>query len=146
MYTSSNNRLPISIFRPTTASASDNLKNATHYSRIHLSAKAEAAKKALDKATHLQDTFILGHLSEVLIFDNDPKEHDAHIKAVFDMSKANEMKADPELCCLDQPSWADVGFHIEQISNDTQQAFLVVLREHVEPETLAAIDRGSVVK
>lgn len=140
---SRSNSLPISIFRPTTASAADNLKNATRYSRVHLSAKPEAAKEALEKAPHLQDTFVLCHLSEVLIFDNDSEEHAAHVKAVFEMSRVNGMKADPELCSLDEPTWTKVGFHIEQISKDAQPAFLVVLREHLTPETLAA-DRGSV--
>lgn len=140
----SSNSLPssvASVFYPDSASAADNLKNATLFTRIHIRATPQDAQDALNSAPQLRNTFLLGHLSDVLIFDNDKEQHITHVSAVLEMLRGKDMKADIELCAFDKPSWTEAGFHIDPVGKDGQQAFMIVLREHLAPDTLAAIDR-----
>src|ERR1700712_2921909 len=97
----SSNRLPsevASVFYPDPASAADNLKNATLFTRIHIRATPQAARDALNSAPQLRNTFVLGYLSDVLIFDNDKEQHTTHVRAVLEMLRGKDMKADIELC------------------------------------------------
>jgi hypothetical protein len=57
------------------------------------------------------------------------------------MLMGKDMNADIELCAFNKPSWTAAGFYIDPLGKDGQQAFMIVLREHFAPETLAAIDR-----
>ena len=130
-----------SVFYPKPALAADNLKNAMLFTRLHLRTTPQTTQAVLDSAPQLRNTFLLGHLNNVLIFDTDHEQHVAHVNAVLDMLRGKDIKADIELCAFHKPSWTEAGFYIDPIGKDGQQAFLVTLREHLAPDALAAIDR-----
>jgi hypothetical protein len=77
-----------------------------------------------------------------LIFDNNKEDHEAHVKEVLEMLRSKNMKADLPLCAFDKPSWAEAGFHIDPVGTDDQGAFMVVLREHLALDAIAAVDRA----
>ncbi|KAL9576151.1 MAG: hypothetical protein Q9212_007341 [Teloschistes hypoglaucus] len=121
----------VSVFYPSPASAGTNLKNATLFTRINIIASPEVTKAALESTPTLQNTFCLGHLNNVLIFDNDGEEHTSHVSAVLEMLVARDLKAYIHGCAFDKASWTDAGF---QFDNAGREAFMVVLREHLAPD------------
>lgn len=142
---SSNNSLPsfvASVFAPASAAAADNLRNAARYTRIHIIATPEVARDALNSTPRLKNTFLLGHLSDVLVFDKNEEEHTAHVSAVLEMLRGKGLKADINHCSFDKKNWMEAGFHIEPIGGDGRHAFMVVLREHLAPDALRSIGRS----
>lgn len=137
-----------SVFYPSPPSAAENLKNASLFTRLHIRATPQVAQQAINSTPTLRNTFLLGHLNDVLIFDTEKGAHITHVKAVLKMLEEKGMTADINLCAFDKPDWTSAGFHIDPIGNENEnkggrgkQAFMVVLREHLTEEALAAIDR-----
>ncbi|TEY87349.1 hypothetical protein BOTCAL_0003g00290 [Botryotinia calthae] len=136
-----------SVFYPSLPSAAENLKNATLFTRLHIRATPQVAQQAIDSTPTLRNTFLLVHLNDVLIFDTEKEAHIVHVSAVLKMLEEKGMKADINLCAFDKPDWTSAGFYIDPIGNENEnraggkQAFMIVLREHLTEEALAAIDR-----
>jgi hypothetical protein len=70
-----------SIFYSKSASAADNLKNATLFTRIHIRATPQAAQDALNSAPQLRNTFLFVNLSDILVFEKDKEQHETNVAA-----------------------------------------------------------------
>ncbi|KAL9022954.1 MAG: hypothetical protein Q9196_007452 [Gyalolechia fulgens] len=79
----------VSVFYPDPVQAAINLKNATIFTRINIIATPQTVRAALESTSVLQNTFCLGHLNNVLIFDGDTQEHTLHVRAVLQMLRDN---------------------------------------------------------
>lgn len=69
------------------------------------------------------------------------EEHITNVSAVLEILGEKQMRAGIDLCASDKPNRAEPGFNIDPIDNDDLQAFNVVLRRHLAPDALEAIDR-----
>ena len=124
------------VFYPSNSQAAKNLKNATFFTRINIIAAPSAVTAMLERTHQIQNTFCYGHYNDVLVFDAERAAHTEHVRAVLQMLQDGDTKANIRLCAFNKPTWADAGFHIEEIQNNGKVAFMVVLREHLAPDTL----------
>ncbi|KAL8692041.1 MAG: hypothetical protein Q9218_002850 [Villophora microphyllina] len=94
----------VSVFYPHVAQAATNLKNATLFTRINVIASPETVKTALESTPTLLNTFCLGHLNNVLVFDSDREQHVPHVCTLLNMMRDKGLKADIDLCAFDKPN------------------------------------------
>jgi len=128
-----------SVFYPDQPQAAANLKNASIFTRINVTAAPSAVKAALDSSPDIRNTFCLAHYSDVLIFNDANEEHRTHVRAVLQMLQDRGMKANLKRCAFTKPSWAEAGFQIEALGGEGKQAFMVLLREQIAPEALDGV-------
>lgn len=128
-----------SVFYPHHRSAADSLKSANLFTRVHIRATPEAAKIAVESTPQLRNTFCLLHHNDVLVFDKAKEDHITHTRAVLQMLRDKNMKADIDRCAFDKETWGEAGFHIDPLSDG--EAFMIILREHLADDALASIDR-----
>jgi hypothetical protein len=129
------------IFYPIPEAAAENLQTATLFTRIYIRTTPQVVADALKKSPHLTNTFLLGHYNNVLVFDRVKEEHMTHVRAVLQMLRDKDLKADIDHCAFDKPSCAEAGFYIDPIRTAGKVAFMVVLKEHLAPGALAVIDQ-----
>lgn len=120
------------VFYPEPQVAAQMLQAATVFTRINVRATSETVMEALNRSPHLQNTFLLGHLNNILVFDADQEEHTTHVKAVLQMLTDEKLKADIKLCAFTKPSWVEAGFRIEVIQTIPDTAFMILLSEHLQ--------------
>jgi len=130
------------IFFPALPAAAQNLQTATLFTRIHIRATPQIVKDALENTPNLKQSFLLGHHSDVLVFDRVEEEHVTHVRALLQMLRDKDLKADLEKCAFNKKTWAEAGFHIDPVQGRGKVAFMVVLREHLTPDALAMVDGG----
>ena len=94
----------------------------------------------LENTPNLKQSFLLGHYSDVLVFDRVEEEHVTHVKVLLQMLSDKDLSADIEKCAFDMRSWAEAGFHIDPVQGRGKIAFMVVLREHLTPDALVMVD------
>lgn len=126
-----------SVFYPTPVQAAINLRNATLFTRINVRADPQRVNAAFAATPNVQNTFSLGHLSDILVFDSAKPQHTAHVKAVLQMLRDNKLYMDTKRCAFDKPSWTEAGFHIEPVG-EKGECFMVLLKEQIresEPKT-----------
>ena len=121
------------VFYPADPKAAENLKSATIFTRINIRATPQKVNEILNSPS-ISNTFCLGHLNDVLLFDVLEAEHTPHIRALLLLLTEKSMKADIPHCAFNQSSWANAGFHIEPLSGRGNQAFMVLLRENIGSE------------
>ncbi|KAL8769236.1 MAG: hypothetical protein Q9209_004737 [Squamulea sp. 1 TL-2023] len=126
----------VSVFYPSPVRAATNLTNATIFTRINIIADPQVVQAALESTPALQNTFCLGHLNNILVFDGDKDNHTSHVRTVLQMLTDKSLKADIHGCAFNKDSWVEAGFHIEPVGGNGQKAFMVVLREHCAPGAL----------
>ncbi|KAL8941824.1 MAG: hypothetical protein Q9216_002024 [Gyalolechia sp. 2 TL-2023] len=126
----------VSVFYPTPAQAATNLKNATIFTRINILAAPQNISAALESSSTLQNTFCLGHLNNILVFGDKKEEHYDHVRAVMQVLKDKDLRADIRHCAFTKSNWTEAGFQISPVGGDRRQAFMVVLREHLAPDAL----------
>ncbi|KAI4166613.1 MAG: hypothetical protein LQ343_007908, partial [Gyalolechia ehrenbergii] len=102
----------VSLFYPTPAQAATNLENAKIFTRIYVLATSENVKTALESTPTVQNIFCLGHLNNILVFDDEKEEHWVHVRAVLQMLKDKGLTADAHRCAFTKASWAEAGFQI----------------------------------
>jgi hypothetical protein len=138
------NILPLSAFSffyHIPSSAIDNLKDATIFTRLHLQATPQAVQNAVSSMPELQNTFLLVHLNRILLFDHDREQHSAHLRAVLAMLQRKGIEFILHLSAWFKPSWKEAGFDIWQ-PGEVGHVLALVLREHLGPELLEALDLG----
>lgn len=131
------------IFYPAARLAAENLQTAILFTRIYIRATPQVVADALEKSTHLANTFLLGHYNNVLVFNHDQEEHTTHVRGVLQILSDKDLKADINHCAFDKPSWAEAGFHIDPIMAAGKVAFMVVLTENLAPDALALVETST---
>jgi hypothetical protein len=106
---------PASVFYPSPVSAATNLKTATLFTRLHILASPSDVQTAIANNPNLRATFMLGHHSDVLVFDKEKELHTAHVRMVLQMCKEKDLRCALQKCAFDMPDWTAAGFHIEEI-------------------------------
>jgi hypothetical protein len=125
------------VFYPSNSQAATNLKNATLFTRLNILAAPTTVSTMLERTQQIQNTFCIGHYNSILVFDTEREAHTEHVRTVLQMLQDGDTKADIRGCAFSKSNWVDAGFHIEEIQNNGQVAFMVVLREHLAPDALA---------
>ena len=57
------------------------------------------------------------------------------------MLRDKDMKANIRLCVFNKPNQTEAGFYIDLVNKDGQQAFMIILKKHLAPDVLKAINR-----
>ena len=122
------------VFYPADPKAAENLKTATIFTRINIQATPQKVNEMFANSPNLSNTFCLGHLSDVLLFDVVEADHIPHVRTLLQSLIEKGMKADITRCAFNKPSWANAGFHIVPVGGPDKQAFMVLLRENIAPE------------
>ena len=101
-----------SVFYPDPQQAAKNLLNATVFTGINVLAAPAVVKAILEANPNLRNTFCLGHMCDVPIFDAVESEHTSHVRALLQVSTEREMKANIHRCAFNKPSWTETGLFI----------------------------------
>ncbi|KAG7007811.1 hypothetical protein G7Y79_00008g024490 [Physcia stellaris] len=132
-----------SVFYPNPVQAAINLRTATLFTRINVRADPQRVNAAFAATPNVRNSFSLGHLSDILVFDSAQPQHTAHVKDVLQMLRDNKLRIDVNRCAFDKPSWTEAGFHIEPVG-EKKECFMVLLQEQIRKSEPKAETQGRV--
>ncbi|KAL8676539.1 MAG: hypothetical protein Q9186_006951 [Xanthomendoza sp. 1 TL-2023] len=121
----------VSVFYPSEVQAATNLLNATIFTRINVLGTPQVVTNTLESTPTIRQTFCLGHLNDILIFDGVKDEHTFHVRSVLQMLIDKGLKAAIRSCAFNKDSWTEAGFHIEQVGGSDKKAFMRPGMDHM---------------